>query len=310
VLLAAGCSKRGQSSPDAAGVAQPIPTNGPFQMKATWTVGKKYLQRTDVDQESETTIPGVAQPVEQELIFAQDYAISAIAEAPGGGRELQLEFISQKLVTKSGGKTAMKFDSRQGNDAGDSVAAALRRVIGARVKYIIDANGKVQKMEGFQEFMDRVAGTGPRQSRTIASNLFSEETLKQLLATARGLPDHPVNVGDSWPVKIEMGMGGVGVLILNLTYTFKNWETHEGRMCARLEYTGDISAQPAPGANPVLTVENAQLSGKTWFAPDPAAVVDNVSEQSMTINLSTPGGAAKTKIHQSTGTTLVKVTDE
>lgn len=73
-------------------------------LRLKWPVGKRYLQRMDVAQESETTIPGVPVPTKQESAQSQDYSLTVLKDREGGGQELELEFIAQKIDSKAGGR--------------------------------------------------------------------------------------------------------------------------------------------------------------------------------------------------------------
>jgi hypothetical protein len=190
------------------------------------------------------------------------------------------------------------------------MASTIRKMIGARLKLLSDADGKVDKVEGYSEFMGRIAGGGKPQDRAMMQSFFNEDTLKQMCAWAKAVPSHPVKTGDTWPVKLDVSMGPMGTMIMDLKYTFKNWEQHDDRKCARLEYKGTMTSKPSGVPTPMaMKIEKGQLSGTTWYDPELAMVVDTVSDQDMTMKITMQGKPMNSKIAQKITVKLTEVTD-
>jgi hypothetical protein len=248
-----------------------------MEMKVKWQVGKRYLQRIEMNQDTDVTVPGTPQPMKQKTKQTQDISISAVKERDGGGLELLMEIVGEKLESGMGGRTFLNFDSSQDlqKDAGNPAAAMLRKLVNARVTYLTDATGNIQKVEGFDEFMDRVTSGAPAEMQALMKGMFTEDSVKQMGATAQGLPDKPVKVGDTWPVKTELNMGPMGVMVLNSTFTFKRWEQHDDRKCAVFESTGDVAAKSSGDSQPgSMNIENGKTFGKIWFDPALGMVVE------------------------------------
>ncbi|MDB6067027.1 MAG: hypothetical protein JWR26_3235 [Pedosphaera sp.] len=283
-----------------------------MEMKLKWQVGKRYLQRIETDQNTDVTMPNSAQPMKQKMKQTQDISISALKERDGGGRELLMEITGEKMESGMGGRTFLNFDSNQDlqKDAGNPAAAMLRKLVNARVTYLTGASGNVEKVEGFEEFMDRVLDKAPAEMQALMKGMFTEDSLKQMGATAQGLPDKPVKVGDTWPVKTELNMGPMGVMLLNSTFTFKRWEQHDNRKCALFESTGDISAKSAGDSQSgAMNVENGKTSSKIWFDPALGMVIDTEVHQEMSIKIDVQGQSLASKINQVINNKLVKVED-
>ena len=306
-----GCSKSkdagSKSGNESSGAAS---ASGPVELKLKWTVGKKYVQRMEMTQSSKMTLPGAAKPTQQVMEMASEYSISALKELPDGGRDLELEFLSTKMEAKMGDRVMMSFDSAQdtANDKGNPLAPTLRNMVGVRIHYLTDANGKVQSVTGFKEFMERMGG-GQAQAAML-NGMFNEDTLKHYADLSHGLPDHPVKVGDSWPFKIEMPMGAIGNLTMNLNYTYKGMEPHDDRNCARLEYTGDISSKPGTNASPMaIQIEKGKIAGTMWFDPDLGMVVGTTGDQDMDMKITAQGKPITTTLSQKVNLKLVEVAD-
>jgi hypothetical protein len=91
---------------------------------------------------------------------------------------------------------------------------------------------------------------------------------------------------------VNSGLWGVSAL-LDLTYTFKGWQQHDGTNCARLEFSGtfrpNISQRTnQPPARRVVTtinspnVEVGKITGRSWYEPEIALAVETVYEQDIT----------------------------
>ena len=309
-LLVAGCSK----SPE--GAAVPGKTvaapSGPVELKLKWTVGKQYLERMTMDQDMEFTIPGNSQPMQQQMEIIQEFSLAALKERPEGGVEVELKFISQKMSSKMAGRELMSFDSASdpSTDGANPIAPTLRKIVGAHVKYLIDARGKVEKMEGYDEFLKQITAGGSPQAEMMIKGMFSEDTLKQFGARAQGLPEKPVKIGDTWPVHLEISAGPMGTMDLDMKYKFTGWEQHDGHNCALLTYTGDVTSKAATN-NPAMsmTIEKGVITGKNWFDPALGATVDGTADQSISVKMTMQGQKTDSTMKQKILMKLLGVSD-
>lgn len=312
----AGCSQKEEGGPAKENSTSTQMSSGgssssggeAVELKLKWTAGKKYIQHMTMAQDSEAKMG--QRSMQQHMEMTSDYSVSALKSLPDGGTDLELEFTAQKMEVDAGGQT-LHFDSASDptEDAGNPLAATLRKMVGAKIHYLTDANGKVQKVEGFNEFLDRLGASSPQAA--MMKSMFNEDTLKQYADFGRGLPDHPVKPGDTWPLKLQMPVGPVGELTLNLNYTFKGMEQHDGHNCALLDYTGTLSSTPLENTNGMaLNIENGKISGTTWFDPDLGMVIETASDQSMDIKIGgSTGQTITSSVTQKTGLKLSEVTD-
>ena len=271
-------------------------------LRLKWPVGKRYLQRMEVAQESETTIPGVPLPTKQELAQSQDYSLTVLKEREGGGQELELEFVAQKIDSKVAGRTSVTFDSKSDakGDRTNAVAGALRKLVGVKIHYLTDTNGRIDKVVGAQELQGKLLATVNQQARALLTPFLAEDNLKRVVTLDIDLPTKPVKVGESWPVQRDSLMGQLGTLQISTTNTFKGWEEHAKRRCAVIEFTGSVAGKPgapaAPAASLVsMTVESGRISGKSWFDPVSGMIVDSYSDQELTMKITTAGRTMDSK---------------
>jgi hypothetical protein len=283
------------------------------EMKIKWEVGKRYVQRVEMAQTMDMNMPGSPQPEQQEMKQSQDIGISALKERDGGGDELEMEFLSMAMDMKMGGATVMSYDSKQsGQDNSANPAAAMfGKMVGSHVKFLTDTGGKIESVEGFQEFLDHVMNGSPPEMQAMMKGFMSEDSLKQMSPTSMGLPGKPVKIGDTWPVKTEIGLGPMGKIVLNLNYTFTGWEQHDNQKCAVLEYVGDISMKSGGdgGAAGMMSIDQGKASGKTWFDPAMGMIKETAGKQDLTMKINAQGQSISTQMQQNLDTKLVEVTD-
>lgn len=285
--------------------------NEPMELKLKWDLGKRYVQRMEMTQGSETALPGSPQPMKQETKQTQDVSLSVLKERDGGGRELEMEILGMMLVSKAGGRDVLSFDSKKdaSGDAGKPMAPMLRKMVGTHVKFLTDASGNIEGVEGFKEVLDRISEGSSALEQGMIKGMFSEDHFKEMYSAAQGLPDKPVKIGDTWPLKVEMALGPLGTVVLNSQYTFKGWERHNDHKSVLLEFTGVLTTGSDSGAGGGMTIENGKTSGKMWFDPALGMVIDTTAKQGMIIKVNAQGQSLTTKVNSTVSNKLVKIAD-
>ncbi|HVU27233.1 MAG TPA: DUF6263 family protein [Verrucomicrobiae bacterium] len=287
----------------------PARTDGPVDMRIKWMVGKKYSMHMELTQGTETKVPNQSQPVKSEVSLAQDFDISALKELSSGGWQLELKFVDETFDASQGGQKILSFDSIQNSSADpNNPAALLGVIIGARLQYFTDADGKVEKVEGVDDLMNRVATAGKPQTpgKALFNQLFGAGRLKQYVALGDWMPKRVVKVGERWSVKNNVDSPAVGTVAVDMQFNFKNWEQHGDHRCAHVEMTGDLSTKnisTATGA--AISIEKASISGDFWFDPQLGMVVETDSEQNLTLKMTTQAQTLTPQLSQKTRVTLV-----
>lgn len=295
ILAASGCGKKDEAGKNQAASSTAIaaPPKGAVELKLKLPVGARYPMRIEVAQKSEMRIPSQPKPMLQETALNQEMHFTVLKEYEGGGRELELEFSDVDMTVNMNGREAMTFDSRGESlgDADNPAASAFRRMVGAKLKYLMDSSNHVTKVEGWSELVAKM--TAGSAGARMLGGVFTEDYFKQLADFSQGLPAKPVQPGDTWPVQRTIVMGPLGAATLDLTYTFKSWEQREKRQCARLEFTGPIRGG-APSTNSVMmgirmAILDGTTSGQSWFDPELGLTIDADVAQKMNVLMSFPG---------------------
>jgi hypothetical protein len=312
-VLLSSCSKSKNTATPSGNSADSSETSAaadsPAEMRIKWTVGKKYAMRMEFNQGTETTLPNQPQPIKSEVNLAQDFDISALKELDNGGRQLELEFVDETMDVSQGDRKVLSFDSAQSSaqDTNNPVAPMLRLMIGTRLQYFTGADGDVQKVEGMDELMNHVAATAKPQQQAMFKQMFSEDTLKRYGSFGDMMPNRMVNVGESWSSKKDV-TSAIGVLTVDMKYTFKNWEQHGDRKCAHIEMAGDISTKSTSNASgAVIEIEKGKISGDVWFDPELGMIVETDNDQNITMKVTTRTQTMTPQMTQKIRLTLVDV---
>lgn len=289
VLAVAGCNKSGKLSEQSTFK----PPTGPVELKLKWTPGESIVQDMDMKSKTEINVPGQPQPMHQDMTMGQKYALTVLKETPDGGHELELEFLSARMSMQMAGKSVLNYDSSKsaGSDKTNPVASMFGKIVGSKIKFVMDASNNVSEVEGADELMNRLAAGGSPAAVAPLKSLFSEGYFKQLMSSSRFMPPNAVSPGDSWPVQMEIPMAMFGTLVLDYTITFQGWEKHGARECARLEFDGTIKTKPgdSPGLmGMTMAIKDSNTSGVSWFDPELGITIESDMKQDLTMLMTIP----------------------
>jgi hypothetical protein len=278
-----GCGKSGGD--DAA-----TSTNGPVELKMKWPVGRQLVQEMDMKDSSEFRLPKEPAPRQQEMSSGQQYRLTVVQAEPDGGHEVELEFLRARMKMAAGGRTIWDFDSDNKAPSPSMPAAAniFGKFVGAKIRYFLDASNNVVRLEGVEDLLNRVsAGVAPQEVAPFRT-MLNDGYFKQMMSQNLYLPQKPVQPGDTWPVKLEIPLGTVGSLEMNMHFTFRSWETHAERTCARLDFDGTVrSSPPKPGS--IIQGMDGTLTGTSWFDPKLGIISDNKLNEDISMVMAMKG---------------------
>jgi hypothetical protein len=222
-----------------------------------------------------------------------------LKETPGGGHEVEMEYLSAKMFMAMRGKTLLDYDSEKkvendkANPMVGQMADMFGKIIGAKIQYFLDASNEVERIEGVDEMMNRLSSGGKADpgAEMFKSSMFSKDHFKQMMAANRLMPPKPVQLGDSWPATQNYDMGPLGKLVLDFDCTLQGWEMHGKRNCARIEFQGTAKSVPGTNANPTgmsMTILDGSFSGVSWFDPELGITIDMTMNQDMKMAMTIP----------------------
>ena len=207
-LAWAGCGKSDKLNQPSA-YATP---SGPVELKLKWPPGERIAQDMDLKQNMELTVPGQPAPIQQEMTLGQGYAMTVLKENPGGGHEVEMEFLSARMGMTMGGSTLVDYDSAKKTpaDKTNSAADMFGKIVGSKIRYFLNASNEVERMEGVKELVNRVSSSGRAEEFAMLKSAFSESYFKEMMSHYRILPPKPVRPGDTWPVQYQGSDGKHG----------------------------------------------------------------------------------------------------
>jgi len=286
------CAGFGQSSKLDTPSKFETPT-GPVQLKLKWMVGEHVVQDFDMKQNMEIVLPGQPGPMKQNMSLGQKYAITVLKESPGGGHELELEFLSARMGMGMGGTSMMDYDSTKPTSAesANPIAGIFGKIVGSKIHFFMNGSDDVERMEGVDELVKRLEADGPAAGLGSLKNMYSEGYFKQMMSSSRFLPPKPVRPGDSWPVRQEFPMGDLGTMVMDYTLTLESWEMHGKRNCARLKFQGGIKSLPSQNPSPngmSMAILGGKSSGVSWFDPELGITIETTMNQEMKMSMTLP----------------------
>jgi Family of unknown function (DUF6263) len=291
-----GCSKPKDVATRAGAITSDTASE-PVTMKLKWMTGKRYDEKMSMDMNTRMQIPGMGKPVDVQVTMGENFSITPTKSLPDGGNEMQVTFTRQSMESKSSGKSQFAFDTDNDpkQDGPNPMAPIIRKMLSGHLDFETDANGKVTKVLNYDEFVAGIAGKDP-QTKNMLQGMLNEDVIKHM---GQGLPDHPVKIGDHWPVTSDIKFGPMGSLKLEMKYTFKGWQQHDGHKCAVLGFVGDLASKPTGGGGPMnMSIDKCSMLGDYWYDPDSGMVVDVISEQNMDMKMGgekTPAAPMKIK---------------
>jgi hypothetical protein len=292
-LTWAGCNKSGKLNQPSTFTA---PT-GPVELKLKWPTGERIVQDMEMKQSMEVTIPGQPAPMKQDMTMGQQYGLTVLKAIPGGGHELEMDFLSARMGMTMGGKQMLDYDSAKktapdkANPAALPVGDMFGKIVGSKIRFYLNASNEVERVEGVDELMNRLSSGAQAESLAVLKSMFSEGYLKQMMSHNRFLPPKPVQLGDTWPVHFELPMATMGVMLLDYTFTLKKWEMHGKRNCARMEFEGTVKTKPDPNPSPAgmsISGLDGTATGVSWFDPELGMTIDTQMNQDITMLMQLP----------------------
>jgi hypothetical protein len=180
---------------------------------------------------------------------------------------------------------------------------------GARLEYFTDANGKVEKMNGYPELVTRVAGEN-QQEQAAFKDMFNEINLEKYGSVGEDtVPRRVVKLGDRWAISLKVP-SNAGNLQVDIKCQFKNWEQRSGHKCMHITFTGAISADASSDAAALsVKIEKGKVAGDVWFDPELGMGVECVQDVNMQLKIDQQGQILTFPANQKTRVTLIAVED-
>jgi hypothetical protein len=286
----AGCDKAGKLDK----ISTYTPPAGAVELKLKWPKGERIVESMDMKQTLELSLPGQPAPITQDVNMGQEYGLTVLRENPDGGHEVELDVLSARFGMTMGGKPNLDYDSTKKATAGkaDPAADMFGKIVGSKIKYFLNASNEVERMEGIDELLNRLASSATPESLASLKGSFGEAYFKQLMSHNQYMPPKAVQQGDTWPVQLEYPSDSVGTLVMDFTFTFQGWEIRGKRNCARLDFQGSIKTKPGSNAKKIggvsISIQGGDSTGTSWFDPELGITIESTMSQDMQLVINLP----------------------
>ncbi|MCD6051869.1 MAG: hypothetical protein K0Q55_3278 [Verrucomicrobia bacterium] len=315
--LGTGCSDKKKSSPApstpvaAAPVEAPKPKEPPVDLKPKWEIGKRYLMREETTQEATMTLPNQPAPVKSGNAVKRDFALTILSQRPEGGQVMEAEFLASKIETRMADKVMASFDSASDpkTDRTNALAKLNRKIAGNKFRYVTDAAGNIERLEGVSNLVANVTKGLDKNSAALLKAQFSEEQLKKLGLLPEGLPAQPVAPGDSWTNNFDMPISGATAKF-NVQSTLSGYEERNSRRSAIIKNTG--TAQINLGNTPAaatMQFENVKLEGEAVYDVEKGQYTSSTTTMTMDIKVKSGAQEVTQPVVIKSVKTLVEVVD-
>jgi hypothetical protein len=126
-----------------------------------------------------------------------------------------------KLNVEIGGNKVEYDSTNPSTVAGNPLADFFKALVGSTFTLTISPEMKVLKIDGRQEFVDKLVKSNP-QMEPLLKQILSDEALKQMADPAFAcVPNKPVKKGDTWDKKSTLNMGPIGNYDTVYKYTYE-----------------------------------------------------------------------------------------
>ncbi len=264
------------------------PPAGPVELKLKWPpVGERVVFDVETKRNGEYLIPGQPDSQKEYKTVENKFGLTVLQATPGGGHEVELEFLSIRDRIALGGRTVLDYDSTEKSSAlgPNSLADLYGKIVGSKIRYFLNASNKVERVDGVKELEQRLSSGVSANTSALSRIQYGEGYLRQMMNGVNlFLPAKPVQPGDTWPTQMEVAMSPLGKVSFDYTVTFQSWEQHWKRNCARLEFQSTVKTKTEPNSNPAgifVSSFEGTSSGVAWFDPELGMIIESAANDDM-----------------------------
>ncbi len=265
-----------------------------------YKAGHSYHQTVTMEQRM--AVESAAPRTEQHTTTTMGIAATVTAHEDGRSRRAAMRYDRATLSMEAGGQK-FSYDSQNPGAANAGPLGAFGRVVGQEFRVIFDEKDAVMDVENATAVVQSLAGGDPANAR-IYEQLFNRDAVKRMMqqSALHSPGDRPVKVGESWPLKTEIEMPGIGKLSIEGTYTFKQMSDVEGTSCAEVVAKASITISTSSG-NPKaesliqqmqMKVEEGTVEGRLLYDPELGFCRKVEMTQKVTLAAKIPDGSGAT----------------
>jgi hypothetical protein len=279
------------------------PSDPPVAMPAKWDPEKRYIYRVDASTSTQVPRRKVGNLIRADVTLGQDLAFTVTNSTPDGRRIIEMELLAVQLEASNEDRVTSTFDSENKALIAEEnpIADRLQRLVGLRLGLHVSPDNRVTRVDGTSGAIRGVAAS-------VINRFFSPQFFREIFEMGM-LPKDSVKVGDRWTENRPVNSGlWAASAFLEMTYTFKGWQQHDGTNCARLEFTGafrtnqrtnqSLIRRVAMAASSSSTeVEKGSVTGVSWYEPGVALPVETIYDQNITTKSTSVRRASRPRVN-------------
>lgn len=203
-----------------------------FTLKNRYPEGK-YNSVMNMDMDMIIEMAGQKMPMKQKMGQYMDIAAGVVQS--DGSQKVVMEFtrvtMDQKMAMMD-----MKYDSAD-EASKNSPLKAMGVIVGFRLTITFDKDGKIAKVEGLEEFWDKLSKNSdypPQLAEMLKKQMNAETMTKNYDSHREMMPEKPVAVGESWKSTGSAEMPMIGKMETELDNTLKVVKLVDGVECAEI----------------------------------------------------------------------------
>jgi hypothetical protein len=133
---------------------------------------------------------------------------------------LEEEIVGVKMSIDIGG-TKVDYDSTKEGAAANPLGDFFKALLGSKFRITLDKDNKVIKVEGRDDFLNKLTKANPQMDKLL-KEILSEEALKEMAEPMfAAVPTTAVKKGGTWDRKSTLKMGPIGSYENTYKYTFE-----------------------------------------------------------------------------------------
>lgn len=159
-----------------------------------------------------------------------------------------------------------RYENNQTPDS-QKMSTLFAMMQGATLRLTMNPERQVQKLEGYSDWLLKLADKIPASEVDRLRSLVPEEDIRNAASEGFGfLPGKEIQLNQQWSKKSELNMAPAGVLGYNVNYTYRGNDKGREKIVIDCKENGKFTMTPslaAPGTQSAFSLESR--TGTIWF---------------------------------------------
>jgi len=274
-----------------------------------WREGVTLSYEFKAEMSQDTESPGGTASVEISTTTVQTMKVANVTRGDGE-IEVTTDSVAMESTMRPGGRTT--YDSTNPRDrrkATEPGVAPFVYLVGKAYTMTLNEAGEVANLEDYDRHLRSLLQgmSDPNVQAALSMTMTESAFESQLEQVWHVLPGEEVEVGEMWTTRMTQAMPGMGEIIVEMEFTFKEVDTMEGLDVAVIEVEG--TARMGRGGMPGVRIDitESQITGTVYFAWDLGLIVESEMNQDLMIEMSQGGQSMSQTVSSSVMMELVDV---